>query len=299
MAAPANNAPNVPPLVPRPPPADNRHYLTIEDVMSENTVLRPTRTCFRISYANPDLRPGNWTKYDLANRPDLNKLAHVIFVFQRHSGDAATIATNGPAACAIVGARVHEGLRWEDEPLQGKTLIILMVIAQRGVFPMPAYRVDAEGLRTYSMFVETMEALSNMYWEDPRKPRLWFVSRSMSSVTTMVNIGWTGFLRRFSAWQDHIALIYQVHSRYQDGYQAPNPARRPEWTYDPVYPIKWMMFPLRRFVAAPIPQLPHPAWWQTVREWLQDEYDARTGQMPIQQATGILKGREYHRLQID
>jgi hypothetical protein len=52
-----------------------------------------------------------------------------------------------------------------------------------------------------------MEDLDVLYNGAQARPTLWFVSRSISSVTIHPN-GWTPFLDRFSQWHSHIHFIY-------------------------------------------------------------------------------------------
>ncbi|KAK5208408.1 hypothetical protein LTR41_005634 [Exophiala xenobiotica] len=56
-------------------------------------------------------------------------------------------------------------------------------------------------------YLELMEDLDVLYNGAQARPILWFVSRSVSSVTIHPN-GWTPFLDRFSQWHSHIHLIY-------------------------------------------------------------------------------------------
>ena len=144
--------------------------------------------------------------------PNLVGVSHVIFVFQHCSG-APNQEAEHYAANALVGTRMHDSLRLNGQCLEGSTMIITMAAhGTEAIDPIPVYSSPPDEDEGWDGFIETMEELSAIQSGPDVPPRatLWFVSRSISSLTCMLGLGWLGFTHRFAAWVPYIHLVYQV-----------------------------------------------------------------------------------------
>lgn len=273
----------------------------------------PSACSWRESGPGADYRTDGWQDYSSAAnaaRPNLIGVQNVVFVFQRCSGNGPNPndITNYYAANALVGARFHDSYRRQNQGLsqglQGRTVIILMTRTRHSAaMPMPAYPPSTGVQTSWPMFLETMNCLEAIRQMPAAQlpgghqhpaPHLYFISRSMSSLTCLPGMpGWAGFLNAFPAWQSRIQIVYQVRMDW------PHPDMRPQghhtvpWGLDTVFNIKWVDFSLTAFVTQV-----GPRWISTILLWQTEEWGARTKQLPLWLENHIRYTRGNGRLQI-
>ena len=281
-------------------------FPSVDQVMTARCPPR-TSCCFReADLAHPEdySHPGDWTPMTEADIPKvIRNRQDIIIVFRRFSSNPERSTAEDEQRCraasAIVGNRLHQTTEGGQPIMQGRTLIILMDSRHAlvdGVL-MPAYTAHLPKDPVYNhwpLFPTIMEELDWFYSRmDTTLPRLWFVSRSLTSLTFMPLAGFTNFLQRWLAWWPKIRLVYQTNKRWphDDQSRLPHDNTPPFWE-DHVYGIKSVAVPLREAVQMG-PLL--PVWLRTMDAWLWDDYCARCGAMG-EEGSRIVKQRAAGRL---
>ena len=256
----------------------------------------PTVCCWRESGpGQADTRPGGWTPSSVQGvQPDLNGVSDVIMVFQRLSGPGTPNMHEYYAANALVGARIHDGLRLQGNGLPGRTLIICTTRhSHSATEPMPL-RAPTPGTNQASwlMFIETMEPLDRL----PQLPRVWFVSCSISSLSCAPGLGWANFWARYgNRWRHNLFVVYQVKADWPapDAAPAIEAVNFVPWTFDPVFQIKFVGIPLAHLIGGG-----GPAWKVQILIETAEEYAARTMGCSQVRADQVRYGRGRNRLAV-